>query len=44
MPVVKEKLKDFITETHDIRGGRDILWKDSSKSDLVLIYRKNNIT
>ena len=41
MPVVKEKLKDFITETHDIRGGRDILWKDSSKSDLVLIYRKN---
>lgn len=40
MPIVKEKLGDFITEHHNIRGGRDILWDDSSKNDLVLIYRK----
>lgn len=40
IPIVKEYLKEYITETHDISGPRDILWNDDKKSDLVLIYRK----
>lgn len=40
IPIVKEYLKEYITETHDILGPRDILWNDDKKSDLVLIYRK----
>ena len=40
MPVVKEYLKEYITETYDISGPRDILWEENSKSDLVLVYRK----
>ena len=44
MPIVKENLKEYITETYDIRGSSNILWEDDKKSDLVLIYRKNNCT
>ena len=40
MPIVKEYLKEYITEAHSIAGPRNILWEDNSKSDLVLIYRK----
>ena len=40
MLIVREYLKEYITEAHDVRGPRDILWKDDKKSDLVLIYRK----
>ena len=40
MPVVREKLGDFISEHHGVNGYRDILWEEDRKSDLVLIYRK----
>lgn len=40
MPIVKEYLREYITETYDIRGPRNILWEEDKKSDLVLIYRK----
>ena len=40
IPIVKEYLKEYITETHNIPGPRDILWNNDKKSDLVLIYRK----
>ena len=36
----KEYLKEFITESHDIPGPRDILFEDNDKSDLILVYRK----
>ena len=36
----KEKLKDFISEVHDILGSRDILWEEDKKRDLVMVYRK----
>jgi len=40
LPIVKEYLKDYITETYDVPGSRDILWEEDSKSDLILVYRK----
>ena len=40
MPIVRNVLKDYITETHDVSSARDILWEDDSKRDLILIYRK----
>ena len=40
MPLVKEHLKQYITEAHNIQGPRNILWEEEKKSDLVLIYRK----
>ena len=40
MPIVKEYLKEYITESYDIAGPRDILHGDSLKSDLILVYRK----
>ena len=40
MPIVKEYLKEFITEVHNIQGPSNILWEEDKKSDLVLIYRK----
>lgn len=40
MPIVKEYLKEYITEVYDIVGTRDILWEEDKKRDLVLIYRK----
>ena len=40
MPIVKEYLKEYITEVHNISGPRNILWEDNKKDDLVLIYRK----
>ena len=40
LPVVRDKLGDFISEHHGVNGYRDILWEEDRKSDLVLIYRK----
>ena len=40
MPIIKEHLKQYITEIYNIQGPRDILWEDDKKSDLILIYRK----
>ena len=40
MPVVKEYLKEYITEVQDVISARDILWEENQKNDLVLIYRK----
>jgi len=40
MPITREVLKDYITESHSIIGVRDILWEEEEKRDLVLIYRK----
>lgn len=40
MPIVRTALKDYITETQDVTGARDILWEEDDKRDLVLIYRK----
>lgn len=41
MPIVREYLKEYITEVYDVPGSRDILWGEDTKRDLVLIYRKN---
>ena len=38
--MLKTVLKEFITETHDILGSRDVLWQEDKKRDLILIYRK----
>lgn len=40
LPKIKESLKHFISEAHDIPGSRDILWNEKKDRDLVLIYRK----
>ena len=40
MPIAKDKLKEFISEAHDILGSRDILWEENKKRDLVMVYRK----
>ena len=40
MPIAKDKLKEFISEAHDIIGSRDILWEENKKRDLVMVYRK----
>ena len=39
MPIVREKLVDFITEHKKIRDSRDIIWNEDEKRDMVLIYR-----
>ena len=40
MPIAKDKLKEFISEVHDVLGSRDILWEENKKRDLVMVYRK----
>lgn len=40
MPITRQVLKKYITESHSITGVRDILWEKDEKQDLVLIYRK----
>lgn len=40
IPIVKEKLSEFITEAHNITGVKDILFEDNFCNDLVLVYRK----
>ena len=40
IPIVREILKDYITEAHDVNGPKDILQHANKKRDLVLIYRK----
>lgn len=40
IPIVKEYLKEYITEAYGILGSRDILWEENRKRDFVLIYRK----
>ena len=40
IPIVKEFFKDYISQYYPIIGPRDILRKEDTKSDLILIYRK----
>lgn len=40
MPIVRNYLKDYISETHSIKSSRDIMFDTNKKEDLVLIYRK----
>ena len=40
MPIMKEKLKRYLSEHHQVLGARDILWEEEKKRDLVLLYRK----
>ena len=40
MPITRQKLKKYITETHKIKSGRDILWDINENGDLILVYRK----
>jgi len=40
LDLTKAKLKEFITEYHNINGSRDYLWEENKKRDMVLIYRK----
>ena len=40
LTTTKEKLKDYITEYHQINSGRDFIWDEDRKKDLILIYRK----
>ena len=40
IPIAKDKLKEFISEVHDVLGSRDILWEENKKRDLVMVYRK----
>ena len=40
LPKIKESLKHYLSEAHDIPGSRDILWNEKKDRDLVLIYRK----
>lgn len=40
IPLVKDYLKEFISEYHKINSDRDFLWDKDRKSDLCLIYRK----
>ena len=40
MPIVRNYLKNYISETHSIKSSRDIMFDTNKKEDLVLIYRK----
>lgn len=40
LPIVKKEIGHLITESHDVLSGRDILWHENKKRDLVLIHRK----
>ena len=41
MPIMKEVLKDYIHEYHEIKGDYGIMWDHpEEKEDLVLIYKK----
>lgn len=40
MPIVRETLKEYITDIYDVSSSRDILFKEDKKRDLVLVYRK----
>ncbi len=40
IPIVKEFFKDYISQYYPIIGPRDILRKEDTKSDLILVYRK----
>ena len=40
IPIMKDYFKDYISQTCNIAGPRDILFEDNSKSDLILVYRK----
>lgn len=42
MVTTKEKLKEYISEYHQINSGRDFIWNEDRKKDLILIYRKNS--
>lgn len=40
LPIVKKEIGHLITESHDVLSGRDILWHENKKRDLILIHRK----
>lgn len=40
IPITREKLKKYITEYYNIKGTHDFVFDKTTKSDLVLIYRK----
>lgn len=40
MPIVRDRLREFITEAHQIQSDRGIIWNEFEPNDLVLIYRK----
>lgn len=40
LPIVKKEIGHLITEAQDVLSGRDILWHENRKRDLVLIHRK----
>ena len=41
LPIVKEKLKEFITEYHSIKSDRKILHGFDDSKDLILVYKKS---
>lgn len=40
MPLVKQELKDYITEAHQVKSDRGFIWNEEELNDLALIYRK----
>ena len=40
MPIVKEKLGKYLSESYQVLDAKDILWEQEKKRDLVLLYRK----
>lgn len=41
MPITRKLLQKYITEYHQITGGRSFFFNDSNQEDLVLIYKKH---
>ena len=41
LPIVKEKLKEYITEHYAIKDDRTIIHGGNKKRDLILVYKKN---
>ena len=40
MPIVRDRLSEYISEAHQIQSDRGIIWNENEPNDLVLIYRK----
>jgi len=43
MPIVREKIKEYIYEYHYVKDGKSIVFGNNQKKDLVLIYKKTRI-
>lgn len=41
MPITRERIKEYITEYHQIKGSKSFIWDDFDNKDLILIYKKN---